>query len=110
MKPIKENVDKDLLAQAVKTDGLNSEVIDDDEMAFYLEQLKDWLAYVPTPEKQVNAKLLAIYGDKAPESSKEKVRSGQTYRHLVRSVYWGVIAMQALGGKFYAPTVEFETK
>ena len=50
MKPISEKVDNDLLMQAIKTDGFNSEVIDDDEMAFYLEQLKDWLGYVPTPE------------------------------------------------------------
>lgn len=105
MRPINEKIDKDLLAQAVRTDGFNSEVIDDEEMAFYLEQLKEWLAYVPTQEKQINASLLAIYGDKAPESSKEKVRSGQTYRHLVRSVYIGVMAMQGLGGKFYSQEI-----
>lgn len=105
MKPIKENVDKDLLVQAVKNrERFDSEVIGDDEMSFYLEQLKDWLAYVPTPEEKVNPMLLKIYGDKAPEESKARVISGQTYRHLIRSVYMGVIAMQALGGKFYANT------
>ena len=108
MKPINEKVDNDLLVQAIKTDGFNSEVIDDDEMAFYLEQLKDWLGYVPTPEAKVNPMLLKIYGDNAPEESKARVISGQTYRRLIRSVYIGVIAMQGLGGKFYSQEIELE--
>ena len=108
MKPINEKVDKDLLLQAIRTDGFNSEVIDDEEMAFYLEQLKDWLAYVPTPEEIVNPMLLKIYGNNAPEESMERVTSGQTYRHLIRSVYIGVIAMQGLGGKFYSQEIELE--
>ena len=108
MKPIKENVNKDLLVQAIRTDGFNSEVIDDEEMAFYLEQLKEQLDYVPTPEAKVNPMLLKIYGEDAPENSKANVVSGQTYRHLIRSVYMGVIAMQALGGKFNSEEIKTE--
>jgi hypothetical protein len=52
--------------------------------------------------------LLKIYGDNAPEESKARVTSGQTYRHLIRSVYMGVISMQALGGKFYSQEVEMK--
>ena len=114
MKPISEKVDNDLLVQAVRTanrtSGFNTETIDDDEMKFYLEQLKDWLAYVPSPEKEVNKSLLQIYGDSAPEESIARVKNGQTYRHLIRSVYLGVVAMQSLGGKFYSPTVECEAE
>ena len=108
MKPIKENVDKDLLAQAIRFNGFCSETVSDDEMAFLLDQLKNWLAYVPTPEEKVNPMLLKIYGDNAPEESKARVTSGQTYRHLIRSVYMGVISMQALGGKFYSQEVEMK--
>ena len=108
MKPINEKVNNDLLVQAIRTDGFHSEVIADDEMAFYLEQLKDWLGYVPTPEANVNPMLLKIYGDNASEESKARVICGQTYRHLIRSVYIGVIAMQGLGGKFYSQEIELE--
>jgi hypothetical protein len=37
MKPIKENVDKDLLAQAIRFNGFCSETVSDDEMAFLLD-------------------------------------------------------------------------
>ena len=52
--------------------------------------------------------LLKIYGEDAPESSKANVVSGQTYRHLIRSVYMGVTAMQALGGKFHLQDVDIK--
>ena len=101
MRTIEEHVNKDLLTQAIRFGGFGSETIEDDEFEFLLEQLKNLLAYVPTPEANVNPMLLKIYGEDAPESSKANVVSGQTYRHLIRSVYMGMIAMQALGGKFY---------
>lgn len=105
----KLNIDKVSRLRDLKANYRPPKSIGGEELEYYLNLLMRGWGYAPTSSK-VFAQML-LQGDVA-EKHKKYIESGRCYRQLIKDAFIGLLAIRALGGKFYnvEPDFSFENE
>lgn len=74
--------------------------ITDKELSYYLECLYKGYGYIPTPRREIEAKLLSELNREQLEKWKDGIEDGSIYKQLVRRAFIGMVAVKGLGGTF----------
>lgn len=82
-------------------DGYNPpKEIKRDELNYYLDCLYKGWGYKPTDKETINKMMLQGLDGELLEKWQNHIENNSMYKIMVKEVFWGMVAIKALGGTF----------